>query len=371
MAQIPYIDDQYINEVIKSAEAYNPELNKTQGVKLRELIKLLRDRMEQGGDGVVRLTGDQNITGTKSFAQISTEEISFVKNGHTSVLKNAADQAQNNIFTLPKEGGELALTGRLTKNDVGLGNVDNTADIDKPLSTPVKTYVDNSISSGTGNNAYLWNGNEVDVSRMPVNPKKIMVLDIDDNIWKTVPTSQAKLVFGLSAVNNTSDANKPVSIATQSALDTKAPLNSPTFTGSVVVPNPVASNQAATKEYVDTAMVSMIDSGTYVPVFTGVDKALEITPELHHWTRIGNKISVTGGFNSFNDLSGADQNFYISLPVASNLSQIDDVTGFGAMGNSLLIKIGADVSKKKALASFNAGYFTSVFGSYTFVYTIK
>lgn len=35
----------------------------------------------------------------------------------------------------------------------------------------------------------------------------------------------------ISNVNNTSDANKPVSAATQAALDLKAPLNNPTFTG--------------------------------------------------------------------------------------------------------------------------------------------
>lgn len=38
---------------------------------------------------------------------------------------------------------------------------------------------------------------------------------------------------GLGSVDNTSDANKPVSSATQTALDTKAPLASPNFTGTV------------------------------------------------------------------------------------------------------------------------------------------
>lgn len=40
-------------------------------------------------------------------------------------------------------------------------------------------------------------------------------------------------MVGLGNVNNTSDADKPISTATQSALDAKAPLNSPTFTGTV------------------------------------------------------------------------------------------------------------------------------------------
>ena len=42
-----------------------------------------------------------------------------------------------------------------------------------------------------------------------------------------------KSMVGLSNVDNTSDVNKPISSATQTALDTKAPLSSPTFTGTV------------------------------------------------------------------------------------------------------------------------------------------
>jgi len=47
MPQIQFIEDAYINEVIKTAGPYNPSLNRTQGIKMRELIKLLRDRFEQ------------------------------------------------------------------------------------------------------------------------------------------------------------------------------------------------------------------------------------------------------------------------------------------------------------------------------------
>jgi len=42
-----------------------------------------------------------------------------------------------------------------------------------------------------------------------------------------------KTMVGLSDVDNTTDVNKPVSTATQTALDLKAPISSPTFTGTV------------------------------------------------------------------------------------------------------------------------------------------
>lgn len=51
--------------------------------------------------------------------------------------------------------------------------------------------------------------------------------------WATLD----KTAVGLANVDNTSDVNKPVSSATQSALNLKAPLASPTFTGTVTVPD--------------------------------------------------------------------------------------------------------------------------------------
>ena len=51
------------------------------------------------------------------------------------------------------------------------------------------------------------------------------------------PTGITKSDVGLANVDNTTDANKPVSTATQTALDLKAPLASPTFTGTVTLPS--------------------------------------------------------------------------------------------------------------------------------------
>jgi hypothetical protein len=50
-----------------------------------------------------------------------------------------------------------------------------------------------------------------------------------DPSWLTISKSKV----GLGNVDNTSDANKPISDATQDALDLKAPLASPAFTGTV------------------------------------------------------------------------------------------------------------------------------------------
>lgn len=66
-----------------------------------------------------------------------------------------------------------------------------------------------------------------------------------------------KSTVGLDNVNNTSDANKPISNATQAALNTKAPKASPTFTGTPAAPTAAAgtnTTQIATTEFVSTAI---------------------------------------------------------------------------------------------------------------------
>jgi hypothetical protein len=63
----------------------------------------------------------------------------------------------------------------------------------------------------------------------PSTAGKYLTNDGTSRSWGTV----SKTTVGLANVDNTSDANKPVSTATQTALDLKAPLASPTFTGTV------------------------------------------------------------------------------------------------------------------------------------------
>lgn len=55
----------------------------------------------------------------------------------------------------------------------------------------------------------------------------------DGTNWVPLNSPVTKTDVGLSNVDNTSDANKPVSTATQTALNLKAPIASPTFTGTV------------------------------------------------------------------------------------------------------------------------------------------
>ena len=76
------------------------------------------------------------------------------------------------------------------------------------------------------------------------------------------PTGITKSDVGLANVDNTSDANKPVSTATQTALDLKAPLASPALTGTPTAPTATAgtnNTQVATTAYADAAVAALVD----------------------------------------------------------------------------------------------------------------
>ena len=121
---------------------------------------------------------------------------------------------------------------------VGLGNVDNTSDASKPISTATQTALD---------------------LKAPI---------ASPTFTGTVAGITSTMV-GLGNVDNTSDANKPVSTATQTALDLKATLASPTFTGTPTLPTgTIATTQTAgnnstavaTTAFVSTAVANLVDS---------------------------------------------------------------------------------------------------------------
>jgi hypothetical protein len=69
---------------------------------------------------------------------------------------------------------------------------------------------------------------------------------------KTGTVTLSKSDVGLGNVNNTTDAAKPVSTATQTALNAKARLSGDTFTGTVTAPNFVSSSDRRLKTDIET-----------------------------------------------------------------------------------------------------------------------
>ena len=98
----------------------------------------------------------------------------------------------------------------LTKGDVGLGNVDNTSDADKPVSTATQAALDGKAAASHGHAVADVTGLQSAMDTLTSHT------DSSSN-----PHGVTKVQVGLGDVDNTSDANKPISSATQAALITK------------------------------------------------------------------------------------------------------------------------------------------------------
>ena len=113
----------------------------------------------------------------------------------------------------------------LVKADVGLANVDNTSDADKPVSTAQQAALDlkQNLSEKSQVNGYasLDGSGTVPLAELPAGA----INTVDSVAGKTGAVTLDKSDVGLANVDNTSDLDKPVSTAQQTALDLKQSLS--------------------------------------------------------------------------------------------------------------------------------------------------
>lgn len=123
----------------------------------------------------------------------------------------------------------------LTSGAVTISNLDNTSDINKPVSTAqaaadaaVQAFaIQRANHTGTqaagtitGLASVATSGNHTDLSNIGTNTHA----QIDTHIASTAnPHATTKAQVGLGNADDTSDLNKPISTATQTALDLKQP----------------------------------------------------------------------------------------------------------------------------------------------------
>jgi hypothetical protein len=190
-------------------------------------------------------------TGTKGFyykvaaaGATPIDGISDWKVGDWIIFNGATwDKVDNTDQVTSVAGRQGAVV--LVKADVGLGNVDNTTDAGKPVSTAQQTALDAKTDKTTTVNGHALNGN-VTVSKgdvglgnvdnttdtnKPVSTAHQAALDLKTDKATTVNghalngnVTVTKADVGLGNVDNTTDVGKPVSTAQQTALDAKEAL---------------------------------------------------------------------------------------------------------------------------------------------------
>ncbi|SDX41723.1 beta strand repeat-containing protein [Flavobacterium degerlachei] len=204
-------------------------------------------------------------------------------------------------------------------------SADGTSDTKYPTVKSVKNYVDaSSTSSSSALTAEISRAKTSEIANADAIATETTNRTTADGILTTNLALKANLasptftgtvsgisatMVGLGDVDNTSDENKPVSTATQTAIDLKANLDSPTLTGTPLAPTATAetnSTQIATTEYVTTAIAT--SGSNFLPITGG--------------TLSGSLSGTTGDFSS---------NFSVSSLTLAGAS----IWEFGISGTSM------------------------------------
>ncbi|MHA8078560.1 beta strand repeat-containing protein [Aquirufa antheringensis] len=230
-------------------------------------------------------------------------------------------------------GGTGATTAVGARANLGLGNVDNTADADKPISAATQTALNLKANVADVNAALDLKASAamlaahmaitVDTSMLAT---KAALTDLNDYAPINSPTFMGtvsgitKSMVGLGLVDNTTDAAKPISTASQAALDLKAsvasvnlkaPLASPSLTGTPSAPTAspgTNSAQIATTAFVQSSIASntlSLGSANATPNTNGATLAsniLKLSPADGTNSGIVNTFDQTfGGIKIFKD----------------------------------------------------------------------
>ena len=147
-------------------------------------------------------------------------------NGFLSLMQDVTDfistKSKANGLASLDDSGKLP-TAQLTTHShtpaqAGLGNVNNTSDIAKPISTLTQNALDgkaNTSHTHTAADIGLGNVNNTSDINKPISTATQNALNGKANTSHTHTPAQV----GLSNVNNTSDIDKPISTAVQNALN--------------------------------------------------------------------------------------------------------------------------------------------------------
>ena len=210
------------------------------------------------GCGAVKVIGGNGVSIPGFFAFESTNVVDI-----PAPISEIVGLSPDSVQAIHLDGSDVgAMVAKL-----GLGNLDNTSDANKPISVATQvalTNLSNSISNislvvpddsitalklktsdinaikaklGLGNvnnTADLFkpisNATQAALGDLQTQISNLSIGGIaDDSITaiklNTADVANIKVKLGLGNLNNTSDANKPISVATQAALDLKANIN--------------------------------------------------------------------------------------------------------------------------------------------------
>lgn len=183
------------------------------------------------------------------------------------------------------------------------------------------------------------------------NARAIAAAPVKSVAGKTGVVALVKSDVGLTNVDNTADLSKPISTATQTALDAKSPIASPTFTGIPAAPTPGAdtnTTQIATAAFVLGQASSSTPSA---PGTAAIGASLKYARADH--THAAQTITLTG------DVTGTGTGSFASTIAASavtytkmqNVSATDRLLGRSSAGAGTIEEIACTAFGRSLISS--------------------
>jgi hypothetical protein len=178
--------------------------------------------------GSVSLDGTSNVTLSATLqAAAVANKANIASPTFTGTVTIPAGAVISGYATLANPTFTGTVAG-VTKAMVGLGDVDNTTDASKPVSTAQQTALD--LKANIANPTFTG------VVTIPAGASISGYATLANPTFTGTVAGVTKSMVGLGDVDNTADTAKPVSTAQQTALDLKSNIASPTFTGTVTIP---------------------------------------------------------------------------------------------------------------------------------------
>lgn len=159
-------------------------------------------------------------------------------------------------------------------------------------------------------------------------------------------TGITKAMVGLGNVDNTSDANKPISTATQTALNLKAPVDSPIFTGTVSLPNGTITNEMietgsiANNKLANSSITMSVDGVNTTVSLGGSFQILAADPDTQGivYGRVDSVNNNTGiGYYALRNLTTGTNNSALGQDALNALQDGINNVAIGSSAGSLLL----------------------------------
>ena len=232
------------------------------------------------------LNGKENTVNKSATTTLGTSDVLFPTQNAVKTYVDAAVAGVTitGVITIAN-GGTGASTVTAAKTNLALNNVDNTTDLNKPISTltqaaldvkentsnksatttlgtsdvlfptqnAVKTYVDAAVAAVS-----IADGSITDSKIVSLSAGKLTgIVPITNGGTGASTVTAAKTNLALNNVDNTTDLNKPISTLTQAALDVKENTSNKSATTTLGTSDVLFPTQNAVKTYVDAAVAAV------------------------------------------------------------------------------------------------------------------